>query len=59
LAPTVGSRRLDFVIRAGSFNFFVDKINKFCGCRQQQSNRFIDFFITKIGQAASDFGGDP
>jgi hypothetical protein len=31
-----GSRRLDFVIRAGSFNFFVDKIKKIRGCQQQQ-----------------------
>jgi hypothetical protein len=31
-----GSRRLDFVIRAGSFKFSFDKISKFCGCRQQQ-----------------------
>jgi hypothetical protein len=35
------TRRLDFVIRAGSFNFFVDKISKFCGCPlQQQLDRF-------------------
>jgi hypothetical protein len=31
---------LDFVIRAGSFNFFfIDKISKFCGYRQQQPDR--------------------
>jgi hypothetical protein len=34
-----GSRRLDFVIRAGSFKFFIDKISKFFGCRQQQTVR--------------------
>jgi hypothetical protein len=50
-----GARRLDFVIRAGSFNtsvdkiskifidkiskIFIDKISKFCSCRQQ-SDRF-------------------
>jgi hypothetical protein len=50
-----GSRRLDFVIRAGSFNFSIDKISKFCGYRQQQeSDRFnkihllqIDFIINE------------
>jgi hypothetical protein len=31
-----GSRRLDFVIRTGSFHFSIEKISKFCGCRQQQ-----------------------
>jgi hypothetical protein len=30
-----GSRRLDFIIRVGSFKFFVDKISKFCDCGQQ------------------------
>jgi hypothetical protein len=32
-----GSRRLDFVIRAGSFNFSVEKISKFCACQWQLS----------------------
>jgi hypothetical protein len=45
-----GSRRLDFVIRAGSFNLFINKINKFYGCRQQQQpnrvNRSIRFGST-------------
>jgi hypothetical protein len=31
---------LDFVIRVGSFNFFIDKISKFHGCRQQHPDRF-------------------
>jgi hypothetical protein len=42
-----GSRRLDFVIRAGSFNFFIDKISKFFIDKiskffgyQQQPDRF-------------------
>jgi hypothetical protein len=42
LAPTVGIAATGFGIRAGSFNFFIDKISKF----------FIDkiskFFIDKI-----------
>jgi hypothetical protein len=44
LAPTVGIAATGFGIRAGSFNFFIDKISKF----------FIDkiskFFIDKISK---------
>jgi hypothetical protein len=55
LAPTVGIAATGFGIRAGSFNFsidkiskffidkiskfFIDKISKFCGCQRQLPNR--------------------
>jgi hypothetical protein len=46
-----GARRLDFVIRAGSFNFFIDKIKFFI---DKISKFFIDkiskFFIDKISK---------
>jgi hypothetical protein len=46
-----GSRRLDFVIRAGSFNlFFIDKNNKFCDCRQQQQPDRIKPSTSTIGE---------
>jgi hypothetical protein len=52
-----GSRRLDFVIRAGSFNFFIDKISKFCGYQQQQPDRIqiiIDFIVGRFSSAKKE-----
>jgi hypothetical protein len=52
LAPTVGIAVTGFGIRAGSFNFFIDKISKFF--IDKISKFFIDkiskFFIDKISE---------
>jgi hypothetical protein len=43
-----GSRRLDFVIWAGSFNFFIGKIIKFCGCPTAAARLFQQIASRRI-----------
>jgi hypothetical protein len=54
LAPTVGIAATGFCYLGGILKFFIDKISKFCGCRQQQQPDRIEraSSVTRDGQSA-------